>query len=187
MIRTQGAPLVTTAGKPTTLSSTITSGPTSAKISRSRGSTYQAPSTRACQVGAMNVSSWLIVGFRNSGAVSRMKSFQNWPGTSGSAGGGPRRIRRSSKPWTASRPANDSSTTKTTRWPRRRRTSPIPTQLLVGPYAPSGKKTMVFGARSVGPLSANALLLLLGSAPAAMGAMVRRDDARHGDRSGRRS
>ncbi len=32
---------------------------------------------------------------------------------------------------------------KTTRWPRRRSTSPMPTQLLVGPKAPSGKKTMV--------------------------------------------
>ena len=153
MILTQGAPCVTTAGKPTTLSSTITSGPTSAKISRSRGSTYQAPSTSACHVGAMNVSSWSIVGFRNSGAVSRMKSFQNWPGTSGSAGGGPRRTRRSSNPCTASRPANDSSTTNTTRWPRRRRTSPIPTQLFVGPYAPSGKKTIVFGTRIPRPVS----------------------------------
>ena len=33
----------------------------------------------------------------------------------------------------------------TTRWPRARRTSPMPTQLFVGPYAPSGKKAMVFG------------------------------------------
>jgi hypothetical protein len=33
----------------------------------------------------------------------------------------------------------------TTRWPRRRSTSPMPTQLFVGPYAPSGKKAMVFG------------------------------------------
>jgi hypothetical protein len=31
----------------------------------------------ACQVGCMNVASWSIVGLRNSGAVSRMKSFQN--------------------------------------------------------------------------------------------------------------
>jgi hypothetical protein len=32
---------------------------------------------------------------------------------------------------------------KTTRWPRRRSTSPMPTQLLVGPKAPSGKNTTV--------------------------------------------
>ena len=32
---------------------------------------------------------------------------------------------------------------KTTRAPRRRNTSPMPMQLFVGPYAPSGKKTMV--------------------------------------------
>jgi hypothetical protein len=38
---------------------------------------------------------------------------------------------------------------KTTRWPRRRRTSPIPTQLFVGPKAPSGKKTIV--RESAGP------------------------------------
>ena len=30
-----------------------------------------------------------------------------------------------------------------TRWPPRRSTSPMPTQLLVGPKAPSGKKTTV--------------------------------------------
>ena len=29
-----------------------------------------------------------MVGVRNTGAVSRMKSFQNWPGTSGTSGGG---------------------------------------------------------------------------------------------------
>ena len=62
-------------------------------------------------------------------------------GTSG--GGGPSRISRSSKPWASSRPANDSSTMNTTRWPRARRTLPIPTQLFVGPNAPSGKKTIV--------------------------------------------
>jgi hypothetical protein len=32
---------------------------------------------------------------------------------------------------------------KTTRAPRRRSTSPMPTQLFVGPNAPSGKKTIV--------------------------------------------
>ena len=91
----------------------------------------------------MNSPSCSIVGLRKTGAVSRMKSIQNWPGTSGSTGGGPRRIRRSSKPCASSRPANDSSTMKTTRWPRSRSTLPIPTQLLVGPNAPSGKNTIV--------------------------------------------
>src|SRR5919204_667967 len=59
-----------------------------------------------------------IVGVRNTGAVSRMKSFQNWPGTSGSSGGGASRISRSSKPFSSRLPANDSSTMKTTRCPR---------------------------------------------------------------------
>ena len=62
-----------------------------------------------------------------------MKSFQNWPGSSSASGGGPSRMSRSSKPWASSVPANDSSTMNTTRWPRRRRTSPMPTQLFVGP------------------------------------------------------
>src|ERR1700744_1850655 len=50
---------------------------------------------------------------------------------------------RSSKPLASSVPAKDSSITNTTRWPRRRSTSPMPTQLLVGPKAPSGKNTIV--------------------------------------------
>jgi hypothetical protein len=62
-----------------------------------------------------------------------MKSFQNWPGTSSSSAGGLSRIRRSSKPFSASVPSNDSSMTNTTRWPRRRSTWPMPTQLFVGP------------------------------------------------------
>jgi hypothetical protein len=57
--------------------------------------------------------------------------------------GGVSRISRSSNPCASSVPAKDSSTMKTTRWPRRRSTAPIPTQLLVGPNAPSGKKTIV--------------------------------------------
>ena len=121
------------AGNATTLSSTITSGPSSSKISARRGSTYFAPSMSACQVGAMKLPSCSRVDVRNTGAVSRMKSIQNWPGTSGSAGGGPSRIVRSSKPLASSVPANDSSTMNTTRCPRSRRTLPIPTQLFVGP------------------------------------------------------
>ena len=112
-------------------------------ISIKRGSTYFAPSIRACQVGAMNPVICSRVDVRNTGAVSRMKSIQNWPGTSGSVGGGPSRISRSSNPFASRLPANDSSTMKITRCPRRRRMSPMPTQLLVGPKAPSGKNTIV--------------------------------------------
>ncbi len=132
-IRTHGRPEAPIAGNETTLSSTMTSGATSSKISSSRESTYLAPSIRAWKVGAMNSPSWSIVGLRKTGAVSRMKSIQNWPGTSGSAGGGPSRMSRSSNPFASRVPANDSSTTKTTRWPRARSTWPIPTQLFVGP------------------------------------------------------
>ena len=142
-IRTHGRPQAGSAAKLTTLSSTITSGWTSSMISCSRSSTYFAPSTSAWKVGAMNSPSCSIVGLRNTGAVSRMKSFQNWPGSSSVSGGGPRRIRRSSKPCASSAPANDCSTMNTTRCPRRRSTSPMPTQLLVGPYALSGKKAIV--------------------------------------------
>ena len=60
---------------------------------------------------------------------------------SSTSGAGLRRISASSKPCASSVPANDSSTTNTTRSPRSSRTRPIPTQLLVGPNAPSGKKT----------------------------------------------
>ena len=91
----------------------------------------------------MNSESCSKVLRRNTGAVSRMKSFQNWPGSSGCSGAGASLIRRSSKPFSSSVPANDSSTMNTTRCPSRRSTSPIPTQLFVGPNAPSGKKTIV--------------------------------------------
>ena len=102
-------------------------------ISTSLSSTCFAPSTSAWKVGAMNSESCSIVGLRNTGEVSRMKSFQNWPGSSSASEGGVSRISRSSKPFASSVPPNDSSRMKTTRWPRRRSTSPIPTQLLVGP------------------------------------------------------
>ena len=113
----------------------------------------------------MNSSSCSKVVFRNTGAVSRMKSFQNWPGSSSCSGGGARRISRSSNPFSSSVPANDSSITKTTRWPRRRRTSPIPTQLLVGPKAPSGKKTIVSPLNHVTRMAAYRALAGLGSGP----------------------
>ncbi len=63
----------------------------------------------------MKPSSCSIVGLRNTGAVSRMKSFQNWPGSSSVSAGGVSRISRSSNPFSSSVPANDSSAMKTTR------------------------------------------------------------------------
>ena len=130
-----------------TLSSTMTSGRTRSRISRSCGWQYIAPSMSACQVGCMNVASCSIVGLRNSGAVSRMKSFQNWPASpaSPSSAGGARSTRSSSKPSASSRPRQDASAAKTTRCPRRRRTSPIPMQLFVGPCADSGMNRTVRG------------------------------------------
>src|ERR1700694_3720668 len=74
--------------------------------------------------------------FRNYCAGARMESFPNWPGASSIAGLGLRRINCSSKPFAARVPLKDSSITKTTRAPRPCKTEPIPTQLLVGPYAP---------------------------------------------------
>ena len=52
----------------------------------------------------MNSSSWTTVGLRKTGAVSRMKSIQNWPGASSTSGFGPSRISRSSKPLASSVP-----------------------------------------------------------------------------------
>src|SRR3989304_5737402 len=46
----------------------------------------------------MNVSSCSMVGLRNSGAVSVMKSVQNWPASCSSSAGGARSTRSSSKP-----------------------------------------------------------------------------------------
>ena len=125
-MRTHGRPDAARAGNPTTLSSTMTSGPTSSKISRSLGSTYFAPSMSAWNVGAMNSPSCSSVDLRKTGEVSRMKSIQNCPGISGTSGGGPRRMSRSSKPLASRVPANDSSTTNTTRWPRARSTCADP-------------------------------------------------------------
>jgi hypothetical protein len=87
----------------------------------------------ARHVGSMKPSSCSKVERRKTGAVSRMKSFQNSPGSSSTSGGGVSRMRRSSNPYGSSVPANDSSMVTTTRTPRRRSTSPIPTQLFVGP------------------------------------------------------
>ena len=143
-IRTHGTPEAGSAGKLTTLSSTITSGRTSSMISCSRSSTYLAPSTSAWKVGAMNSPSCSIVGLRNTGAVSRMKSFQNWPGSSSVSGGGASRISRSSNPCASSAPGerlldDEDDPVAAPRGARRR----CPTQLFVGPYALSGKKAIV--------------------------------------------
>ena len=101
----------------------------------------------------MNSPSWSSVGLRKTGAVSRMKSFQNCPGSSSVSGAGPSRISRSSNPCASRLPANDSSITNTTRCPRSRSTCPMPTQLFVGPYAPSGKNTIVAACCSMVPLA----------------------------------
>src|SRR5436190_23687952 len=97
----------------------------------------------------MNVSSWVRVGLRNSGAVSRMKSFQNAPASCSSGlstAGGARSTRSSSKPSGASRPRQDASAANTTRWPWRRSTSPRPMHWFVGPNADSGMNRTVSGA-----------------------------------------
>ncbi len=172
-IRTNGTPAVVSAGNATTLSSTMTSGRLRPMISRSCGSQYRAPSISACQVGAMNVSSCSMVGLRNSGAVSRMNSFQNAPGSWSAAapepagagsGGGERWTRSSSKPSAASLPSQDASAANTTRWPRRSRISPTPTQLFVGPYADSGMNRNVIGRSGTGT-SRSAGLCLAGCEP----------------------
>ena len=98
----------------------------------------------------MKVASWSTVGLRNSGAVSRMKSFQNWPGSWGSpagsgSGGADRSTRSSTNPRGSRRPRHEASAANTTEWPRLRRTSPMPMQLFVGPYADSGMNRMVSG------------------------------------------
>ena len=137
-IRTYGTPAVCSAGKATTLSSTITSGRVRAMISVSCGWQYLAPSISSSHTGLMNVLSCSIVGLRNSGAVLAMKSFQNCPAScccrrSLASAGGDRSTRSSSNPSGSSLPRQDASAANTTRCPRCRSTLPIPTQLFVGP------------------------------------------------------
>ena len=138
-IRTYGTPAVCSAGKATTLSSTITSGRVRAMISVSCGWQYLAPSISSSHTGLMNVLSCSIVGLRNSGAVLAMKSFQNCPAScvavaaSPASAGGDRSTRSSSNPSGSSLPRQDASAANTTRCPRCRSTLPIPTQLFVGP------------------------------------------------------
>lgn len=60
-IRTNGTPAVVSAGKHTTLSSTITSGRTRSTISFSRGSQYRAPEISSSHTGLIQVSSCSMV------------------------------------------------------------------------------------------------------------------------------
>jgi hypothetical protein len=139
-IRTNGTPAVTSAGKPTTLSSTMTSGLARSTIAESWSWQYLAPPMSSSQTGLIQVSSCSIVGLRNSGAVWATKSFQNCPASWPPSAGAARSTRSSSKPSGSSLPFQDASAAKTTRCPRLRSTSPIPMQLLVGPYALSGNE-----------------------------------------------
>jgi hypothetical protein len=94
----------------------------------------------------MKPSSCSIVGRRNTGAVSLMKSAQNFPASTSPSAGGARSTRSSSKPSGSRRPAHEASAAKTIRCPRRRRMSAMPMQLFVGPYALSGMKRNVLRA-----------------------------------------
>src|SRR5262249_10713448 len=137
-IRTNGTPAVTSAGTPTTLSSTMTSGRTRSTIARSWSWQYLAPPASSSQTGLIQVSSCSIVGLRNSGAVCATKSFQNCPASASPLAGGARSTRSSSKPSGSSLPFHDASAAKTTRWAFRPSTSTIPMQLFVGTFALSG-------------------------------------------------
>ena len=95
-------------------------------------------------VGAMNVSSCSMVGLRNTGEVARMKSFQNWPGASSTSGGGPEPHQALLEParleGAGERLLDDEHDAEAAG----AAAAPIPTQLFVGPNAPSGKNTTVF-------------------------------------------
>ena len=140
MIRTHGASCVMSAGNALTLSSTITSGAARSMISRSCGSQYVAPLINDAQTGSMKLDSCSIVGLRNSGAVSVMKSVQNCPAacSSSSSGGGARSMRSSSNPSGSSRPFHDASAANTTRCPRRSRTLTDPDAVVRRPVGALG-------------------------------------------------
>ena len=105
----------------------------------------------------MNVSSCSTVGLRNSGAVSRMNSFQNAPGPASASD------RRRPRPapgevdevlLEAERrelAAHDASAANTTRCPRCSSTLPSPMHWFVGPYADSGMNRIVSGRSVIGP------------------------------------
>src|SRR5690348_1622974 len=173
-IRTNGTPPVTSAGKPTTLSSTMTSGLARSTIARSCSWQYLAPPMSSSQTGLIQVSSCSIVGLRNSGAVCATKSFQNCPASWSPSAGEARSTRSSSKPSGSSLPFHDASAAKTTRCPRLRSTSPIPMQLLVGPYALSGMNRIVSGLAGMGAAPHSAGTAASGPAVLPEGCHVRR-------------
>ena len=72
MMRTNGTPAVTSAGKAMTLSSMITSGCTRSMIAFSCGSQNFAPFASSSQIGRVTVSSCSAVVLRNSGETSLM-------------------------------------------------------------------------------------------------------------------
>src|SRR5215470_15627409 len=150
-IRTNGTPAVTSAGNPTTLSSTMTSGRTRSTIARSWSWQYLAPPASSSQTGLIQVSSWSIV------------AFQNCPASASPLAGGARSTRSSSKPSGSSLPFHDASAAKTARWPCRRSTSPIPMQLFVGPYALSGMNRTVSGPDAIATPYLNRVILNQGS------------------------
>ena len=76
-----------------------------------------------------------MVGLRNSGAVSAMKSVQNAPASSSPApsAGSARSTSSSMKPNGASLPAHELSAANTMVWPRSRRMAASPMHWFVGP------------------------------------------------------
>src|SRR5262249_51404759 len=165
-IRANGTPAGTRAGKPTTLSSTMTSGLVRSTIARSWSWQYLAPPMSSSQTGLIQVPSCSIVGLRNSGAVWATKSFQNCPASWSPSAGAARAARSSPKPRGPRLPLPDAPAAKTTRCPRLRSTSPIPMQLLVGPYALSGMNRIVSGLDGIGLLLTR--LVLTASGPAVL-------------------
>ena len=91
----------------------------------------------------MNSASCSMVGLRNTGAVSRMKSFQNWPGASSTSGGGAEAHQPLLEALGGQRAGERLLDDEDHAVAALAQELPMPTQLLVGPNAPSGKKTTV--------------------------------------------
>ena len=128
------------AGKATTLSSTIRSGSNFSKISYRRTSRYSEPPISAWKVGAMK-SRAVHPRSRKTGAVSRMKSFQNWSETSSSSSGGSQAHRPLLEDLGGEGAGEGLLGDETVRWPRFRSASPMPTQSWSG-LKPSGKRRL---------------------------------------------
>ena len=147
-IRTNGTPAVTRAGKQTTLSSTMTSGRVRLDdLSQLRLAVLCAADKLLPDRPHPRVQ-LLDRRLAELGRGVADEILPELPGTlasTGPASGGARSTRSSSKPSGSSRPFQDASAANTTRWPRRRNTSPIPMQLFVGPYALSGMNKIVSG------------------------------------------